>query len=218
MFGLFKRSKIASWEIELLRNVVMKLPKEYENLINQINDGLFKRVIVGVGDIPGYVAFTFHPNVLKRYERDNERDFKFTNIKVYDNISSSFLLYEIYVSSGTISGYSLGGTNKHDININKVDISELRKEFIGESDYNRIANLFTEKEKMLFNPSDVYSIYIGDLEYFHIKDLEDGDFIGVDNKKNVYKITHDPMEVVAINKKVIDALNENSQKEIPEPM
>lgn len=207
MFGLFKRTKIEKWETDLLRNVVMKLPSEYSSLMNQITDGLFRGVLVDMSDIPGYIAFTFHSDILKKYDRENERDFKLTNIKVYDNKSLGFVPYEIYVSSGTISGYSLGGSKKHNIDVYKVDVSGFKKEFIGESDYNRIVNVLNEEEKKLLNPSEVYSVFVADKEYFHIKDLEDGDFIGMDAKNVIYKITHDPMEVNRIDKTLKEILS-----------
>ena len=208
MFGLFKRTKIENWETDLLRNVIIKLPSEYSSLINQIKDGLFRGVLVGVSDIPGYVAFTFHSDVLKKYDIENERDFKLTNIKVYDNKSFGFVPYEIYVSSGTISGYSLGRNKKNNIDISKVDVSGFKKEFIGESDYNRIMHVLNEEEKKLLNPSEVYSIFILGKEFFHIKDLEDGNFIGMDECKVIYQIAHDPMEAVVINKKLSEVLKE----------
>ncbi len=209
MFGLFKRSKIENWETDLLRNVIIKLPSDYSILLNQITDGLFRGVLVDVGDIPGYVAFTFHSEVLKKYDREKEQDFKLTNIKVYDNKSMDFVPYEIYVSSGTISGYSLGSNKKvKSIDITKVDVSGFKKEFIGESDYNRIIHLLNEDEKNLLNHSEVYSIFVSDKEYFHIKDLEDGDFIGMDANKVIYRIAHDPLEALVINKKLSEILNE----------
>ncbi|WP_126974503.1 hypothetical protein [Gynurincola endophyticus] len=208
MFGLFKRTKIENWEIDLIRNVITKLPSEYSNLIDQINEGLLRGVLVGVSDILGYVAFTFHSNILKKYDRETERDFKLTNIKVYDSKSLSFVPYEIYVSSGTISGYSLIGCKGRDVDLRKVDVSEFKKEYIGESDYNRIMYIFNEEEKKLLNPSDVYSILIADKEYFHLKDLEDGDFIGVDENKVIYRMTHNPFRKEEISKKLSEVLKE----------
>jgi len=208
MFGLFKRTKIENWETDLLRKVIIKLPSGYSSLIDQINDGLFRGVLVDVSDIPGYVAFTFNVNMLKKYDKESERDFKLTNIKVYDNKSLGFIPYEVYVSSGTISGYSLGGSNKNNIDVNNIDVSGFKKEFIGESDYNRIMHVLNEEEKKLLNPSEVYSIFVEDKEYFHLKDLEDGDFIGMDESKVVYKIAHDFMEAVVINKKLSEVLIE----------
>ena len=207
MFGLFKRTKLEYWEKELLCKVLMKLPKEYSTLMNQISEGLIKGVLLGMGDIPGYVAFTFNADVLRKYDRKNEWDFKLTNIKVYDNIISDFVSFEIYVSSGTISGYSLGGGKKHNIDLNKINVSNFKKEFIGKSDYDRIADILDSDEKKFLNPSEVYSVYVNGKEYFHVRDLEDGDFFGIDDKKVVYKITHDPLQAVSINKKLAEVLN-----------
>lgn len=207
MFGLFKRTKIAKWEIDLLRNVLANLPTKYSILINQINDGLLRGVIMNASDIPGFVAFTFRPEVLERYDRRNEPDFKLTNIKVYDANSSEFVSYEIYVSNATISGYSLSRGKNHKIDPNKVDISGFKKQYI-KSAYDRVANILDSEEKKLLNPSVIYSVLVGDKEYFHIKDLEDGDFIGIDEDKIVYNITHDPMEVLIINGKLSEILKD----------
>jgi len=207
MFGLFKRNKIEKWETELLRKVIVRLPEKYLSLIDQINKGLLRGVLLGASDISDYVAFTFHSEILKKYDKVNEPDYKLTNIRIYDDRSSSFLPYEIYVSSGTISGYSLGGGKKRHVNLNKVVVSDFKIEFIGESDYNRIVNILDKEEKKLLSPSEVYSVFVDGIEYFHIKDLEDGNFIGMDNKKVIYRITHDPMEVNRVDKGLLEILN-----------
>jgi len=210
MFGLFKRTKILEWEIELLRNVIMKLPGEYSNLINQINDGLFRGVLVDTVDIPGYVSFTYHSNVLKKYDREQEQDFKLSNIKVYDKKSARFLKYDIYVSSGTINGYVLEGSNKHDIDLNKIDVSNYVRVTFGESDYNRISHLLSKSEKALLNPSQIYVVSINEKEYFHLKDLEDGDFLGIDEENNIFEIFHDPLKANLINRdELVNRLKES---------
>lgn len=164
-------------------------------------------MLVDVSDITGYVAFTFNHDVLKKYDKEGDKDYKLTNIKVYDNKSSGSLPYEIYISSGTISGYSLGGSKKRDIDLSKIDVSSFKKELVGESDYNRIVNLLNDEEKTVVSPSEVYSVFVGDEEYFHLKDLGDGDFIGMDAKKIIYKITHDPMEVNRVDKTLKEILS-----------
>lgn len=206
MFGLFKRTKIEDWERQLLRNALTKFSSEYLSLVAQIDEGLLKGVLWDASDIRGYVAFTYHSNVLKKCDRKNEQDFRLTNINVYDRKSLSYIPYEIYVSSGTISGYALGGNTKSNIDVCQVDVSVFRKEFISGTDYNRIENIFSEEERMLLNPSEVYSVFVGNKEYFHLEDLDDGSFISVDGEKNVYKITHDPMKVVRLDKKIADIL------------
>lgn len=195
MFGLFKRTKIENWEVQLLRSVILTLPGEYSYLIDQIDNGLLKGVLIGMSDIPGYIAFTFHSNTLKKYDRENEPDFKLTNLRVYDKKSSAFLNLVIYVSSGTISGYSLEGKRKYDIDLNKLETSGFKKAYIENADYNRISALLDSQEKRIVDPSSVYVVVLDEKEYFHIKDIEDGDFIGIDLENNIYRITHDPFEI-----------------------
>ena len=65
-----------------------------------------------------------------------------------------------------------------------------------------------EFERALFHTGYLLLKLERNKEYFHIKDLEDGDFIGIDERKVVYKITHDPMEVKALDKKIMDVLKE----------
>ena len=207
MFGLFKRTKIEKWEIELLRSTIIGLPDSYSKLLDSIDEGLFRNVSIGVSDIPNYVAFGFNFDIYKKYSNEKEGNYKLMGMKVFDNTSASFLPYEIYISSGVINGYSFGNGKKRNIDPNKIDISKMTKKSLDTSDYGRIEHMFDEDEKSTFSPSDVYPVIIDNKEYFHLKDLEDGDFIGVDHKKVIYKITHDPMEIVEINKNIIEVLS-----------
>lgn len=208
MFGIFNRNKLKNWETELLLNIFFELPEVYLQYTHQIKNGLLKGVILNASDIPGYVAFTYNYDIFKKYDNEKEHTFKLTNIKVYDYKSSSFVPYEIYFSSGKINGYSLCGLKNYKIDVNKVDVSGFRKEILGESDYAHIINILSDEEKLYINPADIYSVFVNDKEYFHIKDLEDGDFVGIDIRKTVYKITHDPLAVVALNKELKEILKD----------
>lgn len=204
LFGLFNRTKIENWEIELLRGALTRLSIEYSKFISQIDDGLLRNVLTTHGS--GYISFGFNPQLLKKYEKRKERDFKVTNIKVYDSKTCDYLSYSIYMSSGMIAGYALGAGKKHKVDINTIDVSNFRKEFFENSDYKRIALVLDKQEKELINPADIYAVSITDKEYFHIKDLEDGDFIALDVNKVVYKVTHDPLEVIKLEKSIVDIL------------
>jgi hypothetical protein len=209
MFGLFKRTKVEKWEIDLLKSSIGKMSSEYSHLLNQINDGLLKGVLLDVSDIKGYVAFTYNNNVLKKYENENEKDYKLTNIKIYDKNSSKFYIYDIYVSGRTISGYSLNEQLRNFV-LGKIDLSEMKKVIIGESDFNKIAHLFNNSERELLNPALIYSIWLENKEFFHLFELEDGDFIGITLENKVYEITHDPYKIQLIDRsKLISLLKKN---------
>lgn len=209
MFGLFKRTKIADWEIRLLKNVLLQLPQEYTAYINPIDNGLFKGIWLNASTIPGYNAFRFNPEVYKRYSDPKGQNFKITGIRVYDTKSAAFLPYEVYFYKGIIDGYALTGNKHMVVDPDTVDVSDFRKQVIGDEDYKRIAHLFSNQEKKLLNPFEIYAITLGNVEFFHIKALEDGNFIAVDLHKTFYRVTHDPFEVKILTVDLAGALSQS---------
>ena len=210
MFGLFKRTKIQPWEVDLLRKTISLLPFEYQHLNKQINDGLFRGVLVGLSDLPGYIAFTYNSGVAKKFENKKDKNHQLTGIKVWDIKSGQYLSYTIYVSTGTINGYSIIGPKKFVVDLNNINTQNFKKNYGDYGDYKKIAVKLNTEEKKAINAAEVYEIVLNGKSYFHVMDLEDGDFIGIDDEKNIYKIRHDPFEIKPIKSSLIDILNNQS--------
>jgi hypothetical protein len=206
MLGLFKRTKIEGWEIDLLGNTIKQLPAEYRHFEEQIDAGLLKRVLIGLSDLPGYVAFSYNTSVVNKFEDRKAISYKLTNILIFDVQSGKQLMYSIYVSSGMICGYAITGIQTFKVNVNQINVDNFKVEFHVNQDFEEIAKILTAKEKKLLNQDDVYKVVLQEKIYYHIKDLEDGDFIGMDKEKNNYKITHDPYEIVLLNCSLKEAL------------
>jgi len=204
MFGFFKRTKLQHWEIDLLKTVLNKLDGDYSILLNQINEGLIKSVLIDASDIPGYVLFRKNHDIFNKYYKDI-RCYILSDIKVFNKKNSTYLKYDIYILSAVVNGYSLNSVSsgKLDLDLNKIDISSFKVKYLDEFDYERVVKILDKNEIKLINPSNVYSIFLDNKEYFHLKDLEDGDFIAIDSKKNIYKIKHDPFEITKISQTII---------------
>ncbi|RTY85522.1 hypothetical protein EKM00_14275 [Flavobacterium sp. RSP15] len=203
MFGLFKRTKLESWETNLLTNVLNKLPINNSKLfISQINDGLVRGVLIGMSDIDGYIGFSYNSKVYNKFYDKNGRNFKLENIKVYDTKLSKYLNLTIYFSFGLINGYSIEGSRKYKLDVSKINTSGFQKIYFDTNDYNEISNILTVRERELINPSEVYLVKLNNKDFYHLKDLEDGDFLGMDMYKKIYKITQDPFEINLINDKL----------------
>jgi uncharacterized pyridoxamine 5'-phosphate oxidase family protein len=72
-----------------------------------------------------------------------------------------------------------------------------------------LKKLLSPKELKLINPSDVYIVTLNNKEYFHLIDIEDGDFYGMDMGKNLYKITHNPYDLEKIDVNLSKLLDMN---------
>ena len=210
MFGLFNRKKksreIQDWEIKLLINVINKLPGEYSTLKKQLEVGLFTSA--GVSSFyPDLIEFTYDPELINDFENKGERDYELTNITVFDSYQKKPLNYSINVFSGVISGFSLKVSDKSIIDIDSVDVSSFTKLFYDNADYDKLRKILNATEAIFINPGDVYEVHLKGNTYYHIKDLEDGDFIGMDTHKVIYKITHDPIEIVVLNERLEELFN-----------
>lgn len=207
MFGLFKRTKVEYLEIELMVSVLKKLPEEFHLYISHIDEGLFKGVLIGLSDIPGYVGFTYNPEIYDKLEQPDGRNFRLEGITVFDIILNEYLSYTIFFSYGLINGYSITGPKKNKIDIQKIDVSNFKLKYRDSIDFDRLKKYLTSKEIKLINPSDVYVVILEGKEYFHLTDIEEGDFYGMDLKKNLYKITHDPYNIEKINISLSDLMH-----------
>jgi len=204
MFNIFRKRKkskpIEQWEILLLSNTLDKLPQEYTFLKAQIAGGLLASSLIGYNpEDLNYVAFAFNPDNINDFEDESKEDFEISGIKVHDKKYNKPRILTIYVFANVISGYTISGDNHFDIDVNSVDVENFSKRYYKTNDFERIRKILTEQETKLINASQVYEVLLKEGTYFHIKDLEDGDFIAIDSQKNIYKITHDPYEILPLN-------------------
>ncbi|MGN8055124.1 hypothetical protein ACTJKN_02550 [Pedobacter sp. 22163] len=204
MFGLFKRKKIQSWEVELLENTLKALPQDFKVYVEQIKLGLLKAVSIGNPSIPGYIGFTRDAEIYNAINDAKGRDFEVYGILVYDCISNSYLEYSIFFSFGTVDGYAIKNQGKFKIDTTKIDVSHMRIKFRDNIDFAKLKKILSPKELEFVNANDVYTVNLDNKEYFHLLDIADGDFYGIDLEKNLYRITHDPHRIEKVDIGVID--------------
>lgn len=202
MFGLFKRTKIEVWEIDFLKVVFLKLSNQIgDEFYEQISLGLLRGVMIGVGDIPNYVGFTYHSSAYNKYYVATGKNYKISDIKVKDAYSGALLSVSVYIAYGMVNGYSIyNNYSKYKFDTLTVDVSLVKKIIIGEQNNSKILAVLTEAERKFINESDIYSTTINGKDYYHLKELEDGNFIGIDEAGNIYKILHSPLEISLIKR------------------
>jgi len=213
MFGLFKkkRREVEDWEIALLKNTFHLLPKEYRDFDLQINKELLGASYAGYDrSKPEFVSFFPNPEMISRFENKKAGGYKMAGLKVYDTVGEKLLNYSIYVFDGLISGYLIEGNNrKYIIDVNQIDVTAFRKVRIDNKDFDELTKSLDEKEVKFLNPGDVYKIPLKGKSYYHIFDLEDGDFVAIDTEKVIYRITHDPFQIVPLNKSLEQVMNDH---------
>lgn len=93
--------------------------------------------------------------------------------------------------------------------LNSIKVENLNVEYLGEDEFLEIKHLFNADELQLINPSEVYEVELDGKLYYHLKDIGDGDFIGIDKEKRIFRITHDPYKVLQLDSDLNNVLKDN---------
>lgn len=211
MFSLFTRNK-SSWrkDVELLLNVFNALPGNFDYIINQINEGLIKGIRKLDNPIKNLNKVLFDVKILNKYENKKIGFFSIKGVKAFDLITQSYVEIVIYISSNILLGYAIPKAVKVNLDVSKIKVDNFRMQQMENDDYDKIKPLFKKAELELINPNEVYEVQLNGKTYYHLEDLEDGDFIGVDIGKNLYKITHDPFEITLLKADLSEILKSKS--------
>ncbi len=207
MLGLFKRKNITAIERDVLKNIFNELGGEYLVFSRQVEEGLLKRVFFQSTPFKNYVGFEYDPIIASKYEDKKGPYFVIRGIKIFDIKSSAFVDILIYIAFGLIVGYSTPELEKPEFDPAKIKAENYNKHFFGNKDYDRLSKELNDAERKLINSADVYTVEVGGKILYHVKDLQDGDFIGMDLNRKIYKVTHDPFEVAELNGGLLEMLS-----------
>ena len=210
MFNLFKRTHVFDWEIELILRIATQ-SSVLSYLVPQIKDFIIAGVRI-YNDERNYVGFRFNRNILQKYEDKNMPGDCIKGAKVFDRLSQKYIDFHIYTGYGLVLGYATPGCKKLAPDIAKLDLSRMEQQANENSDFEAIKHLLTNTEIEAINSSEVYAVNLGDTLYYHLMDMEDGDFIGIDTNKNIFKISHDPFEITKLDNNLVALLTAGHSK------
>lgn len=207
MFNLFKKHRNRLDEdVALIKTVCHLLPEQFRSLSNQVLEGIILSERIQNDPYLNYRQFKLDIQLLNKYEDKIGRCFIIKGILAYDNKSESFVEIYLDVAYGILIGFSTPLVSDINVDLAQIKVDKYYVQYYGEEDYDKLKTLLTHVELKLIAPADIYQIELKGKVYYHIRDLGDGDFIGIDSNKNVFKITHDPFEVIKINESLTEVL------------
>lgn len=188
---IFRRKK-RNKEIEkyvaycIISAVCKELPEEFNYLSLQFNEGLIQGV--SIQTVPfyknGYRNFSEDIAILNRYEDRKKKRFTIDNIFISDLEHKIKYKVSIEIVDGVFTGYTIEVTDIQNVDVNTIDAKGFKINY----QENPLEKLFTNNELRYLNPSEIYEVELENKIYYHLFDLEDGDFIGMDEGKKVYEM------------------------------
>jgi hypothetical protein len=200
MFGFFKKS---SWKIEgnaysFFRQVFSQLPPDFNFLAEGLDKGLYRRYSVNHAKKGNFYSVGFDPSQSDR-SFTKGKQFELENILIKQGEKMYPLHLSIY--DGVWIGFEMERNVLEFKNV-QIDLSSFRKIESKLSDNPEIEKLLSGLicEKLELTNPGTFDID-GDI-YYQIKDLDDGNYIAIDGKGQVFGLIHDPYKIELINNSV----------------
>ena len=193
---LFKKKNTLKLHVALLQNIFNHLGADFDYIRRQLAEGIIIRYKRRDKPAPGYIYFRHKTDLFSKYFVRLGRHLALRGIYVFDELSGDYAELEIKISGGVLMDYCAVGRLEVKPIVEKIKIENFRVQYLASTaDYEQIAHLLTPEEKDLLNPDEVYEVELEGKVYYHLCELGDGDFIGMDLEKRVYVITHDPYKI-----------------------
>ncbi|WP_153800815.1 hypothetical protein [Foetidibacter luteolus] len=208
MFGLFKKT---NWKIEgkpliFFRQVFSQLPADFKFLADGLDKGLYRRFSVNHAMKGHFYSIGFDPSQSDK-SMTKGKQFELENIIIKQDGQAFRLNITIY------DGLWIGFEIEKDIlefHNYQVDLSSFKKSKSKFAADSKIENLVSGLICEHLDLTNLSEFDVDGKTYYQIKDLEDGNYIAIDNKGKVFGLIHDPYKIELINKSVkqfVDDIN-----------
>jgi hypothetical protein len=207
MFKLFKKKIDPQMHVSMMGKIFSILPKRFQYISNQLSEG----IVIGVkkNEKPKLAfGFSLDIDLLNKYEDKKGSYFAIKRVFVNDLNSKEPVELQIKIGYGILLSYMPMNVREFAPSLEDINVDNHIVEYYENNDFQFIKKVLTEEELGLLNPNDIYLLDIEGKKYYHLFDIADGDFIGIDINKKVYRITHDPFEIIRLDQTLVDALKE----------
>lgn len=212
MFSFFDKNRMEEQDFNFLKNVICILPTKWNFLLKQINN----KYIIGKCKNKHY-GKGFYSLVLNREYHDYS-NYKYpelitlSDIYIWDKKKQEYVEVQLFISFGTIIGCYFNSKFKH-LDWCKVRLTTLKENT--HANHSNGKKAFIEKllhklspeELKLIDVGDINELEIGGNTYYTIRNLNDGDYIAINNIGEVFIITHSPFEVKQLSTSIKAFLN-----------
>lgn len=192
MFSFFKKKPRLN-VLAIIKELATIIPSKYDSIIRQVEEG----IVVGFYlEEDAYIKFKLNPSIIGRFEDPIGRYYSISGFQLeWDDGSRT--CFAIRIGYGLILGIELSDRSaifKYQ-NQTKIIFTSLKITY-----FDSLENIFlSPSDAKMFSPNDLYEIEIQGIHLLHLRDLDDGDFVAIDEKKNIYKVTHSPVKLTPLD-------------------
>ena len=207
MLNILKRKNIRKEDYTFLKSIASRLIDKYPYLVSQISKDFILDKKDNEFESKGTYTLILNAKLESKYiNRKLPQFFIIKDIFIWNKTKNKQEPIEFDVMQGMLAGYKLTA-KVSDLDLNKIDVSKIKEQNFNNQDkeeLDKIIGDIDEKIIPLLSLNSSFKIDIPEGIFYVIKDLNNGDYISIDQNGSVYKMTHDPYEIKCIYKKKED--------------
>lgn len=211
MFELFKKTsrKIEGKAFAFFDMLFKQLPVEFNFLLTGLHKGLYKRYTVNSAIKGHYYTIGFDP-LQSDKSMVKGKHFELQDILVIQDAVLITLTITVY--EGLWVGFEIE-KNIADFKNFEFDLAKMHKTNGKFAHNNNIEKLVHELSSVSLDLHDLSEFEMEGKLYYQIKDLEDGNYIAIDDQGQVFLLTHDPYKITLLNKSVKQFVDDINKKQ-----
>lgn len=199
MFNLFGKKKLINErDYEFLRAVVEALPSKYSYLISQVSEEfILDKKVNQLGDKGTYTLILNAELETKYSDKSFPQLFIVKDVDVWNEVKDSFEQIELHILEGMLAGFRLNAKYS-ELDFEKIDTSKIKEKHFRNEEKEFLKTLTSKVSKDILSQLDIESTFKIELQegdFYVLKDLEDGNYLSMNEKGAVYGMIHDPYEV-----------------------
>jgi len=186
---------------KLEENIVMLLANDFP----EVADNYLHWTFSTAGQLADKTMYILHQSTDNFYYEQNrakhKKHFFLTGVEVLNKQTGAYIPMRLTISNNLIQNISLplNTTLRTEYELSKLRINNLHKEdFIlkntDEIKLKKILSNVSEEQKNLLEIEDTIEIELDEKYYYTIVDMEDGNYIAVNKRGNVFRLIHDHEE------------------------
>lgn len=205
MFDIFKKKKkdplgLTENQRQFISAVVGALSSKYPLFKTELELDTFAWVSPNKVGGEGSFVFGINNDVWQKIADKKKDNFLVKNI-FFSSKAGEKVTVELYTTEGLIIGFGTSDQIEN-IDLSSIDICNIWEKHFLNDDYSKINHLIepltNEQLTKLNMVKNTFQIDIEGSSYYPIHDIEDGNYIAIDTSGSVFKITHDPFQVILI--------------------
>ncbi|WP_256005063.1 hypothetical protein [Pedobacter deserti] len=199
MFGLFKKKpSFTTKHVDFFVALVYRLPERYRFLLPQINMEFILGVKKNILGYKGSYTFLLNANIARDF-RDKSMPslLIIKNLGVWNQRSKAFEFVELYLVEGMFSGYKMMAPME-DLDPHIIDVNLISEDKSGDEDklnLQKILGMVDPGLEEILDIQSTFKIEIPEGVFYVLKNLGDGNYLGVDENGGVYLLIHSPYTV-----------------------